>query len=211
MTPQNVHLFDPQRRRGGPSPIREIGGAPDADLMTQCVSAFSSEAPPQRSSEGLRILHLVRSADPRAGGPAKGVIRHCEALGSELATLDPADAPFLADAPVTVHPLGLAGETWPDEALRMFGYSPLLEPWLRRNARDYDCVIVHGIWDFAAVAAARVLPSLGEPYFVFTHGMLDSWFRRRNPITHRREGSCRIHPGSGSSVRARRRPEAPPP
>lgn len=185
MTPPTIHQFDPERRRRGPSPNRDIGDARDADLLTRPAGAAASrETASPRRGEGLRILHLMRSADPRAGGPAEGVIRHCEALEGELATLDPADAPFLADAPVTVHPLGPAGETWRDETLRMFGYSPRLEPWLRRNARNYDCVIVHGIWDFAAIAAARVLPGLGKPYFVFPHGMLDRWSRGRYPITH---------------------------
>lgn len=184
MTPPTIHLFDPERRRRGASP-NDDGDARDADLSTQPAAAPPTrEAASPRRGEGLRILHLIGSADPRAGGPAEGVIRHCEALQGELATLDPADAPFLADAPVTVHALGPAGETWRDETLRMFGWSPRLEPWLRRNVRNYDCVIVHGIWDYAAVAAARVLPGLGAPYFVFTHGTLDQWLRRRYPITH---------------------------
>ena len=71
--------------------------------------------------------------------------------------------------------------------MRRFGYSPLLEPWLKANAHNYHCIIVNGIWDFAAVGAARVLPGLGMPYFVFTHGMLDPWFRRRYRLKHIRK------------------------
>nr|WP_244607755.1 glycosyltransferase [Bradyrhizobium vignae] len=42
---------------------------------------------------------------------------------------------------------------------------------------EYDCVVVNGLWNFSTFAASRVLPGSGVPYFVFTHGMLDPWFR----------------------------------
>lgn len=153
--------------------------------------ASSTDAEPGEHAE-LRVLHLIRSADPRAGGPIEGVIRQSEALKGrvvrELATLDPPDAPFLQGAPMKVHPLGLSGNTWEDRSLLIrFGYSSAFTPWLRRNVRNYDCVVVNGIWDFAAVGAAQVLPRLDVPYFVFTHGMLDPWFRRRYPIKHLRK------------------------
>jgi glycosyltransferase involved in cell wall biosynthesis len=160
------------------------------NTATQKIANSTSAEPESRVE--LRILHLIRSCDPRAGGPIEGVIRQSQALKGtvvrELATLDPPNAPFLQDAPMKVYPLGLPNNTWDGRfLLARFGYSPAFIPWLRRNVGNYDCIIVNGIWDYAAVGAAQALPSLNVPYFVFTHGMLDPWFRRRYPFKHLRK------------------------
>jgi len=45
-------------------------------------------------------------------------------------------------------------------------------------------VIVNGLWQYASFAAWRALHSAPTPYFVYTHGMLDPWFKRRYPLKH---------------------------
>ena len=137
----------------------------------------------------MRILQIIRSVDPRGGGPIEGVVRQNAALGSdgvrEIVSLDPPDAPFLKDLPIAVHPMGV---TPYDEIgrskLAAFGYSPRLIPWLKENARAYDCAVVNGLWNYAAVGPSRVLPKGELPYFVFSHGMMDPWFRKTYPIKH---------------------------
>lgn len=138
----------------------------------------------------LRLLHVIASADPRGGGPIEGILRQDEAVAEighrEIVSLDPPDAPFLKDHRIRVHPLGMGRfdpRTLGNRFLR-FGYTPKLAPWLRKHSRDYDCVIVNGLWSYASVGASRVLPDLHVPYFVFTHGMLDPWFRRQDPLKH---------------------------
>jgi len=135
-------------------------------------------------------LHVIATVDPRSGGPIEGIVRQNEALGGhghrEIVSLDPPDAPFLKDFPIPVYPLGV-GRFDPESSksrFRRFGYTPKLVPWLRRHAPEYDCVVVNGIWNYASVGASRVLPKLATPYFVFTHGMLDPWFRARYPLKH---------------------------
>ena len=54
-----------------------------------------------------------------------------------------------------------------------YGYTPRLAAWLRNHARDYDVVLVHGIWQYHSTAAWQVLRKLGVPYAIYTHGMLD--------------------------------------
>jgi glycosyltransferase involved in cell wall biosynthesis len=49
---------------------------------------------------------------------------------------------------------------------------------------DYDAVIVNGLWNYASVGAAITLPRSNAPYYVFPHGMMDPWFRRRYPLKH---------------------------
>jgi glycosyltransferase involved in cell wall biosynthesis len=48
----------------------------------------------------------------------------------------------------------------------------------------YDAAIVHGLWNYAPFAASRVLPGGPLPYFVFTHGMMDPWFRQTYPLKY---------------------------
>jgi glycosyltransferase involved in cell wall biosynthesis len=127
--------------------------------------------------------------DPATGGPIEGLLRIDEALGDgaerEIVTLDLPDAQYLKDFPITVHALGLRLGDWA-KALpgRRFSFSPHLTPWLSANLHRFDTVVVEGLWNYASVGASLVLPGQRTPYFVFPHGMLDPWFRRRYPLKH---------------------------
>lgn len=134
----------------------------------------------------MKILQLIPSVDLAGGGPIEGVLRQREATldecSMEIASLDPPDAPFLADHPVTIHALGRGRAT--RGLLGRYGYSPDYAPWLRENASNYDAIIVNGLWNHSTFAAAQILPTAGTPYFVFPHGMMDPWFRRTYPLKH---------------------------
>ena len=142
----------------------------------------------------MNILHIIASVDPAGGGPLEGIVRQdaaCRAAGlsgvRELVTLDPPGSPFLVDFPMTVHALGRPQSGAGDplrRALDRWGYTPDLAPWLRENISRYDAVIVNGLWNYAPFAAAQVLPGSATPYFVFTHGMLDPWFKQTYPLKH---------------------------
>ncbi|EIG58456.1 glycosyltransferase [Bradyrhizobium sp. WSM1253] len=139
----------------------------------------------------MKILHIIPTADPRYGGPIEGIIRSSEVLSSlghtrDLVTLDhPAD-PWLKGFPLVVFPLGQTrSELRATKKLFpwvRYGYAPRLVQWLRDNVQKYDVVLVSGLWNYATAAARRALPDLDVPYLVFTHGMLDPWFRRTYPI-----------------------------
>jgi glycosyltransferase involved in cell wall biosynthesis len=129
----------------------------------------------------MKILHIISSVNPAGGGPIEGI----KQLGStlnlqghhvEVASLDPPDAPYLNQCRIPVYALGPT----------TFGYafSPRLTPWLRENRSRYDAVIVNGIWQFHSFATWRVLRNSSTPYVLFTHGMLDPWFKRRYPLKH---------------------------
>jgi glycosyltransferase involved in cell wall biosynthesis len=45
-------------------------------------------------------------------------------------------------------------------------------------------VIIHGLWTYTTMGALGPLRRSKKPYFVFTHGALDPWFRRTYPIKH---------------------------
>ena len=130
----------------------------------------------------MRLLHLIHSADPQSGGPIEGIkqlgaISVDRNVEMEVLTLDPPDAPYLRDFPLKVLTLGTtyAGK---------YGFSPRLIPWLRQNHKNYDCVIVNGIWQYHSYACWLALHKSDTPYLVFPHGMLDPWFKRHYPIKH---------------------------
>ena len=64
-----------------------------------------------------------------------------------------------------------------------YGYAPKLEEWLKANYQRFDGVIVNGVWQYHGVATRKAL-SGRKPYVVFSHGMLDPFFRDRYPLKH---------------------------
>jgi glycosyltransferase involved in cell wall biosynthesis len=130
----------------------------------------------------MKILHLIHSADPESGGPVENIrqlasIYLAHNIEAEVLTFDPPDAPYLEGFPTKVRTLGAthAGK---------YGYSPKLVSWLRQNHQEYDCVIVNGIWQYHSYACWLALHKTQTPYVVFTHGMLDPWFKRHYPFKH---------------------------
>jgi glycosyltransferase involved in cell wall biosynthesis len=65
-----------------------------------------------------------------------------------------------------------------------YGYASRVVPWLRNNVRNYDIVVVNGLWQYLSFACWRVLRRTSTPYVVYTHGMLDPFFRRNYPLKH---------------------------
>lgn len=129
----------------------------------------------------MKILRVISGLDPRGGGPVEGIRQITPALSrlghtTEVVSLDDPAAPWLADFPALVHALG-PGRT-------RYRFSPRLVPWLRANAAHYDMVIVHGLWQHSSFGAWQALHNSETPYFVYTHGMLDPWFKRTYPLKH---------------------------
>ncbi len=127
----------------------------------------------------MRILHIIRTVDPASGGPAESVrtLMSFGALGyeGEAVTMDDPAAPFLEHLHFPVHALGPVAST--------FAYTPRLGAWLRENLDRFDGVIVNGLWNFCGVAAWRQVAGR-KPYMVFTHGMLDPYFKRNAALKH---------------------------
>jgi glycosyltransferase involved in cell wall biosynthesis len=128
-----------------------------------------------------KILHIVASIDPATGGVAESIVRRGERLVEmghtvEVVSLDDPASPALRGYPLPLHALGPSKTAW--------NYSARLKPWLRQNAQRFDAVVVDGLWQYLCYAAHSTLRPLGVPYFVFTHGMLDPWFKRAYPLKH---------------------------
>ena len=129
----------------------------------------------------MRFLHLIPSVDPSGGGPIEGTLRLHEALvglghTGEFASVDAPDAPWVENFSAPLYALG--------PGTSRYGYSPNLVPWLSAHASEFDAILVNGLWQHVGFAARRVLAGTTTPYFVFTHGMLDPWFKKTYPFKH---------------------------
>jgi glycosyltransferase involved in cell wall biosynthesis len=78
--------------------------------------------------------------------------------------------------PAKVHALG--------PGLLKYGYSPKFIPWLKSNAREYDAAVVRGLWQYSGFGVWRAMRKSKTPYFVYPHGMLDPWFKKKYPLKH---------------------------
>jgi len=129
----------------------------------------------------LKILQLVHTLDPSVGGVAAAVLALSRGLARrghklDIVVLDDSASPWLVDIALPIHALG-AG-------LTSYRYSSKLLPWLKKQGRDYDRVIVNGIWQYLSFAAWRRYAGSSIPYYVFPHGMLDPWFKETFPLKH---------------------------
>ena len=140
----------------------------------------------------MNILHVMASVDPRYGGPIEALIQ-ADVVGRQfghtrtIVSLDVADDPWVKTCSVkTVGTGSRAVRRWTNRVpLLRYGFTPHLMPWLRAHLGRFDRVVVHGLWNYTALAARRILPYQPKPYFVIPHGMLDPWFRHAYPLKNR--------------------------
>lgn len=128
----------------------------------------------------MRILHIMGTLNPAAGGPSQSVrvLMSYASIGyvGEVATFDDPAASFLKDIGFPVHALGPVNTT--------FGYNSRLVPWVKANRHRFDGVVVNGLWQYCGMGARRALSGTDTPYLVFTHGMLDPYFKHAFPLKH---------------------------
>lgn len=129
----------------------------------------------------MRILRVISSVDPRNGGPVEGVIQSNMVFREmgihvEICSLDDPQAACIKDCATKTHALG--------PAIGKYAYSQRLVPWLEANAHKYDAVLVNGLWQYTGFAVWRTLAGTITPYYVFTHGMLDPWFKHTYRLKH---------------------------
>lgn len=127
----------------------------------------------------MRILHIIGTLNPAAGGPTESVrvLLSYGPIGytGEVVTLDDPTAPYLKQFDFPVHALG--------PTRTKYGFNTKLLPWLKANRSRFDGVVVNGLWQYCGYAAWRALAG-NTPYVVFTHGMLDPYFKHAFPLKH---------------------------
>ncbi|MBL0943599.1 MAG: glycosyltransferase [Hydrogenophaga sp.] len=129
----------------------------------------------------MKLLHVLPTVDPRRGGPMEGVLQRglrLREMGHEvdIVALDDPSMPHVREHPLTVHAIG------PGHG--KYGFHRGLSGWLRQHARRYDLTVVNGLWQYHSLATWHTHRAMGLPYVVFTHGMLDPWFKHTYPLKH---------------------------
>ncbi|MBX3355838.1 MAG: glycosyltransferase [Phycisphaeraceae bacterium] len=131
----------------------------------------------------MQIVHVIRSLDPRYGGPPRVVTRLAAAhagLGHQVTVVSTeldAERSSLARSALEEVPGSerLAQVTIPEKTVTPLGS-------LRRGGRERmpsgDLVYLHGVWDPLLRAAARVAHARGVPYVIRPAGMLTPWSLR---------------------------------
>jgi glycosyltransferase involved in cell wall biosynthesis len=121
----------------------------------------------------MKVLHVIGALDQRHGGPIRAVLdlsaaSKAHGVWSEVLSVGEVRVPDNILDPSLIHsiPFGVPNR---------YGYAPGLSQWLRKNIERFDCLILHGMWLFPTLAAAKACWKSGVPYGVFPHGMLEPW------------------------------------
>ena len=156
----------------------------------------------------MKILHVISSVDPRAGGPSQLVRRAVQEhvrSGHQVSLLttsvqegepwEPKDLylqsvvndPAFRDAELFV---GRSYGRW--RPWSSLAYSPVCAQWLRHRLADPqrspEVVHLHGILQYVTMMAASAARRCGVPYIVEPYGVLDPYcmnmgFRRLKQLT----------------------------
>jgi len=124
--------------------------------------------------------------NPNLGGVSEGIRNTIPAmekleLRNEVVSCDSSSDLWIKSVPFPLHALG-PGKFG-------FAYTAQLLPWMDQNLSRFDCVIVHGHWQWHVQATLRAFKRLksNSPtatryplLFIMPHGMLDPWFQRDN-------------------------------
>src|SRR3989338_4830091 len=143
----------------------------------------------------MNVLHVVASLGLRRGGVAASVRSLAQELarlgmGVHIMTADRMREPSVDDsADAELRTSGVTLQYYPVSSSNWLGqryaYSPALGKALARIIPTMDIVHLHGMWQYPALAAARVCRRAGIPYVLSPCGMLDpTGFRRHRVFKH---------------------------
>src|ERR1700756_1111951 len=129
----------------------------------------------------MRLLHIICSTAAETGGPIEALTRISEVLIRDGNTIYVASLESPEEVATRNFHFRLTGV---GRGIGRYRFGGTLTPWLKKNAQNYDAVILHGIWNYSSAGAWRALRKLRVPYFIFVHGMMDPWFREHYPLKH---------------------------
>ncbi len=140
------------------------------------------------SGEPLRVLHVISSMAPEAGGPPVVVSGLTAALARRghrvsIASVHQGDGP--GPPHVAIAP-GVSLHSFPADGPGGYGKSAQLDDWLTKHMNEFDVLHLHGVWQFATFAAARACWKRNVPYLSLPHGMLDQYSVRHRSYLKKR-------------------------
>lgn len=129
-----------------------------------------------------KVLRVIPSLDPCLGGVVTTISELCRAIHSdtkvasktlvevEILCFDDPESEWLsAFQGNVVYALGGGGKG--------FSYNSRYFKWLRDHAKNYDLVVLDGLWQYHSLAPL-VLTKFNVPCVMFAHGMLDPYFNQ---------------------------------
>ena len=136
----------------------------------------------------MKILHVAPSIESAYGGPTQSLAGYISASKSAGMIVDVA-APVAA-----LHEIAALKNAGPRsiESFTRYGSggtaaSPSLVRWVRNNARSYDVIHVHGLFNFISTLGARAAIGAGAPVVIRPFGTLS-----RYTFAHRRSTLKRV-------------------
>jgi glycosyltransferase involved in cell wall biosynthesis len=122
-----------------------------------------------------RWLQVLSHIDPKYGGLSSTVPE----LGVRMAQTSRFEMGLAAFCAPEEHfrPRGYADENitfWPSSRRAWFSSPTLRQPFKDEVSR-YDGLHIHGLWEQSTQLASRTAYSLGKPYLLSAHGMLEPW------------------------------------
>ena len=124
----------------------------------------------------IRLLHVISRLDVASGGPISNLKPHLNeysksGIAAEILTTDKNTNDIKKKYNIKIHLI--------KNAILNYRYSHNYNYWLKKNLKNYDLVIVNGIWEYHNYAVYNNCLKLNIPYLVFIHGMLDPWFDKK--------------------------------
>ncbi|ROS16564.1 glycosyltransferase involved in cell wall biosynthesis [Raoultella sp. BIGb0399] len=131
----------------------------------------------------MKILRVIPSMDPKKGGPSEGIRQIQNEIEKQqlniecdIVCMDDENNISPANSNLKIFNVG--------EGQGGYSYSRKLKNWLTQNVRKYDLVIIHGVWQYHSVVTSSVCLNEKVPYLLYSHGMLDPWFKKAYPLKH---------------------------
>ena len=121
------------------------------------------------------IIHAIHSIDLGHGGTTEAVrllARTSDSVRSTVLSSDDPGSGWGRDWPCPVRLLG--------PTKTKFGWTPNWQAGLRDLLQPGAVVVVHGLWQYHALAAAKAARTAKVPVLVYPHGMLDPWALRQS-------------------------------
>lgn len=136
-----------------------------------------------KKNDPLKILHVIPTLSPLAGGPTEvaiNLVKHLNRLGAvaEILTTDDngnnrldvqlKELTVFKEIPVRFFPRI-------NPRLKEFIISPSAITWLSSNIQNYDILDIHYLFSFVPLMARRMARKRKFPYTVRTMGQLSPW------------------------------------
>lgn len=132
----------------------------------------------------IKILHVISSLDPRAGGPPsalRGLALAQNEAGLDVSVIttyrqdhDDALEEQIRQAGITLHSVGPTRSP--------LGTHRDLKRTMARAINEVDLIHIHGLWEDIQHRAANEANSQNKPYLLRPCGMLDPWSLRQSAL-----------------------------